>query len=163
MIIKIFRFIFNNFKNLLLCVLIFFIIITTYYKPDLIKENFVIAAVSMGGEHKLIGQGMLSGIRLYLDQLNRNGGINGRKVRLDVYDDKGDRDTAIKIAMEITKRNKALVVLGHYFSECSLAASKVYLKARIPAITGSATAEKITKKMTGILLLHPITAFREVF
>jgi branched-chain amino acid transport system substrate-binding protein len=163
MIIKIFRFIFNNFKNLLLCVLIFFIIITTYYKPDLIKENFVIAAVSMGGEHKLIGKGMLSGIHLYLDQLNRNGGINGRKVRLDVYDDKGDRDTAIKIAMEITKRNKALVVLGHYFSDCSLAASKVYLKARIPAITGSATAEKITQKNDWYFAVAPNNSFQGSF
>jgi len=55
------------------------------------------------------------------------------------------------------------MVLGHNFSSCSLAASKVYLKSRIPAITGSATAENITQKMSGILLLHPITTFRAAF
>jgi len=61
----------------------------------------------MGGEHKLIGKEILSGINLYIDELNSNGGINGRKVTLDVYDDKGDRNTAIKVAMEIAKQNKA--------------------------------------------------------
>jgi len=163
MIIRIFNFISKHFKNLVLCVLILFIIITTYYKPNLIKDNFVIAAVSMGGEHKLIGKGMLSGIHLYLDQLNRNGGINGRKVTLEVYDDKGDRDTAIKVAMEIAKKNKALVVLGHYFSACSLAASKVYLKSRIPAITGSATAEKITQKNDWYFAVAPNNSFQGSF
>jgi ABC-type branched-chain amino acid transport systems, periplasmic component len=73
---------------------------------------------------------MLSGIRLYLDQLNRNGGINGRKVTLEVYDDKGDRDTAIKVSNGNTqKKQKTLVVLGHYFSRlfagCQQSVSKI--------------------------------------
>jgi len=164
MIINIFSFILNNFKNILLCILIFIVIFTTFYQPaDLIKDDIVIAAVSMGGKHKLIGQGMLSGIHLYLDQLNRKGGINGRNVTLEVYDDKGDRDTAIKVAMEIAKKNKALLVIGHYFSSCSLAASKVYLKSRIPAITGSATAENITQKNEWYFAVAPNNNFQGSF
>ncbi|MBF0452491.1 MAG: ABC transporter substrate-binding protein [Candidatus Magnetomorum sp.] len=122
--------------------------------------DLIIAAVSMGGKYKIIGQDMLSGINLYLDQLNASGGINGRRVSLDIYDDKGDRNTAINVAMDIVKSNKALVVLGHYFSSTSLAASKVYLKSGIPAITGSATSEEITKKNDWYYSVAPNNCFQ---
>ena len=134
-----------KFLFIFLIILISLTILFTNSKPNIPKNDLVIAAVSMSGKYKQIGQDMLEGIHLYLSKLNDKGGINGRKVRLDVYDDKGDRNTAIKVAMEISKKNRALLVLGHYFSSTSLAAGNVYLKSRIPVITGSATAEKVTK------------------
>ncbi|MBF0450826.1 MAG: ABC transporter substrate-binding protein [Candidatus Magnetomorum sp.] len=133
------------------------------FHNDFLKKDLVIAAVAMSGEYEVIGKDMLSGIQLCLDHVNSDGGINGRKVTLDVYDDKGDRNTAVKVAMEIAKRNKALLVLGHYFSTTSLAAGKLYLKERIPSITGSATSENITNKNEWYFSVIPNNNFQGQF
>jgi len=117
----------------------------------------------MSGDYEVISQDMLAGIKLCLNHVNNNGGINGQKVVLDVYDDKGDRNTAVKVAMEIAKKNRALLVLGHYFSSTSLSAGKVYLKEGIPAITGSATSENITNKNEWYFSVVPNNKFQGEF
>ena len=136
----------------------------TAIKNKLFKQKDIhIAVVSMGGEHKRIGHDMLSGINLYINTLNKNGGVNGRKVNLDIYDDKGDRNVAIKVAMEIARQNRALLVIGHYFSSASLGASNIYFKKRMPAITGSATAENITQKNEWYFSTIPNNIFHSEF
>jgi len=127
------------------------------------KKDFIIAAVVMGNEYEVISKDMLAGIELCLDHMNRNGGINGRNITLDIYNDKGDRRTSVKVAMEIAKKNKALLVLGHYFSSTSLAAGKVYLKERIPAITGSATSENVTNQNEWYFSVLPNNKFQGEF
>jgi len=154
-----------KYKILFICLnIIILLAIFFTSNPQVIRDNhLVIAAVSMSGKYKEIGRDMLNGIQLYLNTINSKGGINGRKVKLDVYDDKGNTDTAIKVAMEISKKNNALLVLGHYFSSTSLAAGNVYLKSRIPVITGSATAETITKKNEWFFSIAPNNSFQGEF
>jgi branched-chain amino acid transport system substrate-binding protein len=65
--------------------------------------------------------------------------------------------------MEIAKKNRALLVLGHYFSTTSLAAGKVYLRERIPAITGSATSENITTQNDWYFSVLPNNTFQGEF
>ncbi|KPA11760.1 membrane protein containing Extracellular ligand-binding receptor domain protein [Candidatus Magnetomorum sp. HK-1] len=148
---------------ILLCILFVIIIITTFKYQYYRKNNAVIAAVVSGGKYKIIAQDMLSGIKLCIEKLNKSGGINGRQIKLEVYDDKGNRNTAIKVALEISKKNNALFVLGHYFSLTSLAASKVYLKLKIPVITGSATADNITQKNDWYFSVLPNNSFQGEF
>jgi len=133
-----------------------------YYNYYL-DNNIHIAAVIMGGDNSIIGEDMLTGINLYLDHVNKSGGINGKKVILHTYDDHGDKNTAIKVALEITKRNKALIVLGHYYSSTSSAAGKVYQKCSIPVITGSATAESVTAKNEWYFGIAPNNRFQGGF
>jgi len=72
------------------------------------------------------------------------GGIDGKKIDLQIYDDRNDVQVAAKIAREIAD-SRALAVIGHYSSSTSLVAGKIYQAYGIPAITGSATADDVTK------------------
>jgi len=90
------------------------------------------------------GNYMVDGAQLYIDQINQAGGINGHKLVLQVYDDHNDPQIAGKIAHEIVS-SKALAVIGHYSSNASLVAGKIYQAYGIPAVTGSATADEVTK------------------
>ena len=96
-------------------------------------------------EAQLEGQEMLRGINLYLDQVNQEGGIGGKQVKLLVFDDQRNPDLARQKALDIAKQNQALVVLGHYSSSTSVEGSKVYKKYGIPAITASATNRAVTE------------------
>ncbi len=90
------------------------------------------------------GQAMLMGINLHVDKINKQGGINGRQVKLYIYDDQNDPGTAKKIAAEIEVENKALIVIGHFYSDTSRTAGKIYKANEIPAITGSAVGKDVT-------------------
>jgi ABC-type branched-subunit amino acid transport system substrate-binding protein len=100
-------------------------------------------ANSMTGAQSLAGAESLTATRLYVDQLNRAGGVGGRKIELTVFDDASDPATARANAEAIGK-GPYVAVLGHFFSNASLAASPAYLAARIPAVTGTSLADQLT-------------------
>ncbi len=80
-----------------------------------------------------------NGVNLYLDSINNRGGINGKKVVIDLYDDKYDPEIAINIASEISQKSNALAVIGHLSNSCSMAASEIYKERGLVAITPTAT------------------------
>jgi ABC-type branched-subunit amino acid transport system substrate-binding protein len=90
------------------------------------------------------GKAMQQGVQLAIDEINRQGGINGRQVKLTTFDDENDPALAAKRANEIAN-GKYLAVIGHYTSPASIAAAEVYKKSGIPAISGSATADELTQ------------------
>ncbi|MFI9009095.1 ABC transporter substrate-binding protein [Actinosynnema sp. NPDC053489] len=84
------------------------------------------------------------GVRMRVDDVNADGGINGHPVELRVYDDADQPDRARGIAERIARENKVLYVIGHGVTATSLAAAPVYRAANIPAITPSASGSAVT-------------------
>jgi len=117
------------------------------FKVGLFSERPIYIAVvsTTSGEYQANGRAMLNAVRLQIARVNQAGGINGKPVELLEFDDEGDSEVAQKIASEIAAQNKAIVVLGHYFSNACVAGGEVYQKAGIPAITPSCTADHVTK------------------
>lgn len=96
------------------------------------------------GKSSANGKSYLQGINLYLDQLHKAGGVNGRKIVLDVFDDQNDKTLAKEKAQEIAKKNKVLAVIGHNSSSCSIAGGEIYKQSEIPAITPASTNVAVT-------------------
>jgi branched-chain amino acid transport system substrate-binding protein len=90
------------------------------------------------------GAAMLRGIELYRDKINREGGVDGRKIELLLFDDKDKAEIAESNAVRIADENNVMFILGHYRDDTSVAAGKIYKRDGIPAITASATAESVT-------------------
>jgi branched-chain amino acid transport system substrate-binding protein len=90
------------------------------------------------------GKAMVSGIELYKDQINQNGGILGEKIVLWVKNDYNQKREAVVAAKELVDNQNILIILGHYFSSTSIAAGAIYKKFEIPAITASATSTQVT-------------------
>jgi len=131
-------------KKTLFFLLIIFTNVAVYYlySSTTFFENAIHIAVAgpMGNSR---GEAMRKGIELYRDEINKQGGIDGRKLELLFFDDNDDPETALKIASEIADDNRALLVLGHYGSSASAAAGIHYKRNEIPVITASATAESV--------------------
>ncbi|MDM8548460.1 ABC transporter substrate-binding protein [Desulfobacterales bacterium HSG2] len=128
------------------------------------KEAICIAVVGpTSDDQSILGKAMLKGINLYLDKINRGGGINGRKIKLLIFDDNNDELGAIRTASRIADEREALLVLGHYYSRTSVAAGRIYKRMRVPAITASATAEKVTYGNDCYFRIIPSNAFGASF
>jgi len=85
-----------------------------------------------------------NGVRMLLEQVNEAGGVNGKKVEMQVFDDLKKEDMASAKALEIAEQGKALVVFGHEYSSTSIKGGEVYKRYGIPAISGSATSRAVT-------------------
>ncbi len=108
------------------------------------QEIAIAVSVPLSGDGASGGQEIVDSIKLYIDAANREGGINGRPIKLLPFDDKGSTEAVKQVAPEIVKSN-ALVVLGHRSSDLSIAAGNVYQDAKLAAITGTANNEQVTK------------------
>lgn len=109
------------------------------------KEAIHIAVVGpMSGTDAVEGISFKQGAQLYVDEINKAGGIHGRKVILDVFDDENDAQKAQQVAKTIVEESRAVAVIGHYYSSCSIAGGEIYKEYGIPAITPASTTVDVT-------------------
>ncbi|OQW92541.1 MAG: hypothetical protein BWK79_14430, partial [Beggiatoa sp. IS2] len=101
-------------------------------------------AATLTGSGGAEGKSLVQGIKFYLDTLNDKGGVNGRKIILNEYDDQADIEKAKQVATEIAQ-SQAIAVIGHHYTTTSTAGGGIYKKYHIPAITPSATGDSVTE------------------
>jgi branched-chain amino acid transport system substrate-binding protein len=124
---------------------------------------FYIAVVGpKRGADKLSGQAMLKGIQLYLETHDVKKMLGGRTIALKQFDDQNSTQQAAKVASDVAEAD-VLLVLGHYFSNSAIAASEVYQKKGIPAITASATADAVTSSNEWYFRTIPNNSFQGRF
>jgi branched-chain amino acid transport system substrate-binding protein len=100
---------------------------------------------SMTGSEATFGKSTDNGIRLALEEINAAGGINGKKVRLITYDDKGDSREAGTAVTRLVTRDQVAAVLGEVASSLSLAGAPVCQENGVPMVTPSSTNPAVTE------------------
>ena len=83
------------------------------------------------------------GIDLAIDEINANGGVRGRPLRLVARDDGADGAKAATIALEFVQNAAISAVVGHVNSSTMVAAAKIYDGA-LPAVATTATSPDLT-------------------
>ena len=95
------------------------------------------------GDYAQYGIPVRNAVMLYFDQLNANGGINGKKVVVKEYDDKGDGVEADN-AYNLAKENGITAVVGSVLTGTTIALADATYEDNMPQITASATAAGVT-------------------
>jgi branched-chain amino acid transport system substrate-binding protein len=99
---------------------------------------------SMTGKEATFGQSTDNGIRLALKEINSAGGLNGRKIELITYDDKGESKEAGSAVTRLVTADKVVAVLGEVASSLSLAGGAVCEENKVPMISPSSTNPRVT-------------------
>ena len=89
------------------------------------------------------GIAVQNGVKLYVDQLNAAGGINGRQVELVSYDEEGDATKAITGYNPLMDSGVVAIVGDVTTGPCTAVVAEAYPD-NTPMITASATATSIT-------------------
>jgi ABC-type branched-subunit amino acid transport system substrate-binding protein len=64
-------------------------------------EDIVVSQVStFSGSQAVTGKAMHAGAKLYLDYVNSQGGIKGRRIRLETHDDAGKPEDTVRLIRE---------------------------------------------------------------
>jgi branched-chain amino acid transport system substrate-binding protein len=82
--------------------------------------------------------------KLYVEEVNKRGGINGRLVQLVIEDDACKPELATNTANKLVS-SKVVAVVGHICSGATKAALGIYADAKIPVISPSATSPELTQ------------------
>jgi branched-chain amino acid transport system substrate-binding protein len=104
----------------------------------------------LSGDVATYGVSSVEGIELALEQINAAGGINGKKIKPIKYDCKSDPAEATTLATKLMTQDKVLAVLGPATSGPFLAEIPVANENKVPVMSGSTTADKVTVDEKGV-------------
>lgn len=113
-------------------------------KPKPPEELVIAVAGPMTGNLAQIGTQFKEGVELAVEEINKAGGVNGKKIRVEILDDKGDPKEAANVAQKLASDPKVLAVVGHYSSSACFAGIPIYDQAKLTMITPSASHPELT-------------------
>jgi branched-chain amino acid transport system substrate-binding protein len=107
------------------------------------------AIFSVTGGASFLGDPEKKTAEMVVEQINQAGGINGKKIRLIVYDDESDPTKCNLFARKLINQDKVVAVIGPSVSGLSLAILPLFEKDRTPLISCAASYKIVTDESTG--------------
>jgi len=95
------------------------------------------------GDAAQYGNAVRNGAMLYIDQLNADGGINGKTVEVLEYDDKGDGVEAVNAFNQAVEKG-ITAVFGAVLTAPAISLADATYEVNMPQISASATAAGLT-------------------
>lgn len=96
------------------------------------------------GEVAVYGNAAYNAAKLYIDQVNAAGGVDGKQIQLVVYDEKGDATEAVNAYNKLVTSDNVVAILGSVTSTPTIAVAQASVEDNIPIITPTATHTDVT-------------------
>ena len=87
-----------------------------------------------------------NGARLAVEEINRTGGVLGKRLDLLVEDDRGEASEAASVVSKLITRDHVVALIGENASSRTLAAAPIAQNYKVPMISPSSTNTEVTKK-----------------
>jgi branched-chain amino acid transport system substrate-binding protein len=98
---------------------------------------------SLTGSQAAFGEAHKNGYLIALDEINARGGVLGKKVELDFYDDQSKPDLAVQGVSKLVDQDHVAMLLGAYSGENTKAIINPVTMRHIPLIIPTATADNV--------------------
>ncbi len=99
----------------------------------------IAVAAPQTGDNSEYGIGFANAAMLMAEKYNADGGINGKKLVIEKFDDKNSPEEGVSVANKIVSEKNIPVVIGHFSSGVCLAAAPSYNENKIIEISPSAS------------------------
>jgi ABC-type branched-subunit amino acid transport system substrate-binding protein len=109
---------------------------------------------AQSGQLSSLGKWEYKGAKLAVDEWNKAGGVNGRKIRLDVFDDQGDPTVGTNVARKIDSQGY-IAMLGTAESAVTIAMAPTLRQAEIPNIASGQSPGMVALKSPFLFLNGP--------
>lgn len=134
----------RSLKLLFICLIVLSLGMWTQsvYGEEVIKVGFF---APLTGFAAADGASAKHAVEIGVTQINDAGGINGKKVKLVVYDDRVDSKEAVAIARKLIEKDKVVAVVSGSYSGPTRVTAPILQKAGIPMVAGYAVHKDITR------------------
>lgn len=109
--------------------------------PGVTKDEIVLGqSAAFSGPAQELGKSMREGALAYFDEINRRGGVHGRKIRLISLDDGYEPDRAAPNTHRLIEQEKVFALFGYVGTPTSYAVIPIASQAKVPyfgAFTGA--------------------------
>ncbi|MGG1559067.1 ABC transporter substrate-binding protein [Geobacillus thermoleovorans] len=106
------------------------------------EDEIKIGAIfSASGGAAPLGKPEMETVKMLVEQWNKQGGIDGKKIKLIAYDDKSDQNEAVLSTKKLIEQDKVTAIIGGTISGNSLAMIPQIEKAGIPYISLAASKQ----------------------
>src|SRR5215813_8643622 len=110
------------------------------FAADTVKIGVI---TSLTGSQAAFGEAHKKGYAIALDEINAKGGVLGKKVELDFYDDQSKPDQAVQGVSKLVDQDSVAMLLGAYSSENTKAIINPVISHQVPLIIPTATADNV--------------------
>jgi branched-chain amino acid transport system substrate-binding protein len=149
-------------KTILWLVVVIIILVGIWYgvsrKPiaPTTKEPIKIGAIlPLTGEAAVWGENVKTGIELAKEEINKKGGINGRKLEIIYEDGQCDSKTGVSAAQKLITVDKVQVIIGEVCSSVTLAIAPIANQNKVVLITPASSADSISQAGEYIFRNYP--------
>ena len=138
------------------CLCFIFFVIGVFITP---KSGMALEPVVVGVLHSEkfpYAAMMKNSFEMALDVVNKNGGINGRPLKLVFANDQGKRKPGESAVKELVKKTGAILLVGAYHSSNTVYMARVADKLNTPLLICTASDDRITqRKWRNVYRLNP--------
>lgn len=106
-----------------------------------VQEYKIGAVVALTGFNSALGEPEKQTLEMLEDEINASGGINGKNVRVIIYDTETDSTTAITATKRLIEQDKVLAVMGASSSGVTMAMLDTIAEAEVPLVSLAAADE----------------------
>lgn len=111
-----------------------------------VKIGFV---AQVTGPDSYVGQAAKLALEDRVKEVNTKGGINGKKIKLIIYDSRGEAPEAVAAAKRLIEQDKVVGVIGPEWSGAAIPLGPIAEAAKVPIITTTASNIKVTLNDNG--------------
>jgi len=108
------------------------------------RKSYLIGAPVPIGSDINAALEILRGVAQAQNELNQSGGISGIPLKVLIANDDNNPEIASQIASVLAKNSEVLGVIGHFGSDVTLAASKIYQQNQLVAISPTSTSVQLS-------------------
>ena len=117
--------------------------------PQAPKEILIGANFELSGNVATFGVSIMNAIEMAVGEINAAGGVNGMSLKVVKADNKSDAAESTNVATKLITQDKVIAMIGPVTSTNVLAASPVAMQYKIPLLTPTGTASKLTVEDDG--------------
>lgn len=107
---------------------------------DSLEEITIGLVAAQSGANKTIGEFVINGTELAIEELNAKGGVLGKQLKLVIEDEGESSQTAVNATNKLLSRTDISAIMGPTSSSYCLAASPFVAEKQIPFMAGGSSA-----------------------
>lgn len=109
------------------------------------------ANLELSGAVASYGEGIAEGIELAVDEINKDGGIDGKEIEIVKVDNKSDAAEATNAAIKLTENDDVVAIIGSATSGNTVAQAQVANNSETVLLSPSGTSPNVTVNEDGSL------------